>query len=159
MGRCEYVLAKDSRNNTFEVRQVNEPCGNGEPSCTKSLTVIFPNVTIQLLRGSVMVNDTEVVLPATYGGKFFQNSYHIYMLQDLTFKIELPTKCMHCANLVEYRSIFKNIYFRKEVGHIPLLYLKEVKTILPSIEVTLVEILLQTAASYLISKLLETIIS
>jgi hypothetical protein len=59
---------------------------------------------------------------------------------------------VHCANLVEYRSIFKNIYFRKEVGHIPLLYLKEVKTILPSIEVTLVEILLQTAASYLISK-------
>ena len=75
MGRCEYVLAKDSRNNTFEVRQVNEPCGNGEPSCTKSLTVIFPYVTIQLMRGSVMVNDTEVVLPATYGGKFFQNSY------------------------------------------------------------------------------------
>ena len=69
MGRCEYVLAKDSINNTFEVRQVNEPCGNGEPSCTKSLTVIFPNVTIQLLRGSVMVNDTDIVLPATYGGK------------------------------------------------------------------------------------------
>ena len=79
MGRCEYVLAKDSRNNTFEVRQVNEQCGNGEPSCTKSLTVIFPNVTIQLLRGSVMVNDTEIVLPATYGGKFFQNSYYIYI--------------------------------------------------------------------------------
>jgi hypothetical protein len=75
MGRCEYVLAKDSRNNTFEVRQVNEPCGNGEPSCTKSLTVIFPNVTIQLLRGSVMVNDTDIVLPATYGGKYF----HIYI--------------------------------------------------------------------------------
>jgi hypothetical protein len=69
MGTCEYVLAKDSRNNTFEVRQVNEPCGNGEPSCTKSLTVIFPNVTIQLLRGSVVVNDTDIVLPATYGGK------------------------------------------------------------------------------------------
>ncbi|CAB4021859.1 von Willebrand factor-like, partial [Paramuricea clavata] len=68
MGKCEYVLAKDSRNNTFEVRQVNEPCGNGEPSCTKSLTVIFPNVTIQLLRGSVMVNGTDIVLPATYGG-------------------------------------------------------------------------------------------
>jgi hypothetical protein len=86
MGRCEYVLAKDSINNTFEVRQVNEPCGNGEPSCTKSLTVIFPNVTIQLMRGSVMVNGTEIVLPATYGGKFFQNSHthththtHIYI--------------------------------------------------------------------------------
>ncbi len=70
MGRCEYVLAKDSVNNTFEMRQVNEPCGNGEPSCTKSLTVIFPNVTIQLLRGSVVVNDTEIDLPASYEGKF-----------------------------------------------------------------------------------------
>ena len=29
MGKCEYVLVKDSVNNTFEVRQANEPCGNG----------------------------------------------------------------------------------------------------------------------------------
>ena len=69
MGRCEYVLAKDSVNNTFEIRQTNEPCGNGDPSCTKSLTVIFPSVTIQLLRGSVVVNGTNVVLPARYQGK------------------------------------------------------------------------------------------
>ncbi len=73
MGRCEYVLAKD--NDTFEIRQVNEPCGNGEPSCTKSLTVIFPNVTIQLLRGSVVVNDTEIDLPASYEGRFLQTFY------------------------------------------------------------------------------------
>ena len=71
MGRCEYVLAKDSVNNTFEIRQVNEPCGNGNVSCTKSLTVIFPNVTIQLLRGSVKVNDAEVDLPRYYEGKLF----------------------------------------------------------------------------------------
>ena len=69
MGRCEYVLAKDSVNNTFEVRQTNEPCGNGDPSCTKSLTVIFPSVTIQLFRGSVVVNGTNVILPARYQGK------------------------------------------------------------------------------------------
>ena len=71
MGRCEYILAKDSVNNTFEIRQVNEPCGNGNVSCTKSLTVIFPNVTIQLLRGSVVVNDSEVDLPVSYEGKLF----------------------------------------------------------------------------------------
>jgi hypothetical protein len=71
MGRCEYVLAKDSVNNTFEIRQVNEPCGNGNVSCTKSLTVIFPNVTIQLLRGTVVVNYSEVDLPRYYEGKLF----------------------------------------------------------------------------------------
>ena len=68
MGRCEYVLARD--NNTFEIRQVNEPCGNGRPSCTKSLTITFPNVTIQLLRGSVVVNDTTIdTFPKSYEGK------------------------------------------------------------------------------------------
>ena len=70
MGTCEYILAKDdSENNTFEIRQVNEPCGNGQPSCTKSLTVIFPNVTIQLLRGSVAVDNNEISLPVSYDGK------------------------------------------------------------------------------------------
>ena len=69
MGTCEYVLAKDSVNNTFEVRQVNEPCGAGEQSCTKSLTLIFPTVTIQLLRGSVVVNDIAISLPESYDGK------------------------------------------------------------------------------------------
>ena len=69
MGTCEYVLAKDSVNNTFEVRQVNEPCGTGEQSCTKSLTVIFPTVTIQLLRGRVVVNAITISLPHSYDGK------------------------------------------------------------------------------------------
>ena len=67
MGRCEYVLAKV--NNTFEIRQVNEPCGNGRPSCTKSLTVVLPTVTIQLLRGSVVVNDTVIDSETSYEGK------------------------------------------------------------------------------------------
>ena len=80
MGRCEYVLAKD--NDTFEIRQVNEPCGNGEPSCTKSLTVIFPNVTIQLLRGSVVVNDTEIDLPASYEGKYTNINYSYQRFQN-----------------------------------------------------------------------------
>ncbi len=80
MGRCEYVLAKD--NDTFEIRQVNEPCGNGEPSCTKSLTVIFPNVTIQLLRGSVVVNYTEIDLPASYEGKYTNINYSYQRFQN-----------------------------------------------------------------------------
>lgn len=69
MGKCEYVLAKDCVNNTFEVIQDNEACGSGQPSCTKSLTVIFPTVTIKLLRGSVVVGGNTVTLPASYGGK------------------------------------------------------------------------------------------
>ena len=69
MGTCEYVLAKDSVNNTFEVRQVNEPCGTGEQSCTKSLTLIFPTVTIQLPRGTVVVNAITISLPQSYDGK------------------------------------------------------------------------------------------
>ena len=68
MGRCEYVLSKDIVNNTFEIRQVNEPCGNGEPSCTKSLTVIFPNITIELRRGSVVINGSEIDLFSPYKG-------------------------------------------------------------------------------------------
>ena len=71
MGRCEYVLAKDYVTNMFEIRQVNEPCGNGRPSCTKSLTLMFSNVTIDLLRGNVVLNDTIVhhdQLPKSYEG-------------------------------------------------------------------------------------------
>ena len=69
MGKCEYVLAKDRVNNTFEIRQENEPCGNGLPTCTKSLTAIFPNVTIKLRRGMAWVNGEEVTLPVSYQGK------------------------------------------------------------------------------------------
>ena len=69
MGRCEYVLAKDIVNNTFEIRQANEPCGNGVPTCTRSLTVIFPDITIELRRGITLVNGAEVVTRSSYGGK------------------------------------------------------------------------------------------
>lgn len=68
MGKCEYVLAKDNVNNTFEVRQTNERCGNGEASCTKSLEITFPGVIITLQRGMTLVNG-EVSLPGEYPGK------------------------------------------------------------------------------------------
>ena len=69
MGKCKYILAKDFVNNTFEIMQENEPCGNGPPTCTKSLTVIFTNSTfIQLRRGMTIVNGAEVTLPVNYPG-------------------------------------------------------------------------------------------
>jgi hypothetical protein len=83
MGRCEYVLAKDSVNNTFEIRQVNEPCGNGEPSCTKSLTVIFPDVTIELLRGSVVINGSEIDLSSTYEGICSFQAINLFIISSL----------------------------------------------------------------------------
>ena len=78
MGKCEYVLVKDSVNNTFEVRQANEPCGNGVPTCTKSVTVILPGLTIELRRGTQLVNGTEVTLPARYDGKNFSKFCSIF---------------------------------------------------------------------------------
>ena len=69
MGKCEYVLAKDSVNNTFEIRQANEPCGNGVPTCTRSLTVIFPGLTIELRRGMTLVNGAEVTSNVYLEGK------------------------------------------------------------------------------------------
>ena len=69
MGKCEYVLAKDSVNDTFEIRQANEPCGNGVPTCTRSVTVIFGNLNIELRRGMTLVNGEEVTLPVYYDGK------------------------------------------------------------------------------------------
>ena len=69
MGKCEYVLAKDSMNNSFEIRQVNEACNGGQVSCTKSLSVIFPELVIYLGRGSVMVNGSTVNFPYNYGGR------------------------------------------------------------------------------------------
>ena len=96
MGTCEYVLAKGSVNNTFEVRQVNEPCENGPQSCTKSLTVIFPRVTIQLTRGSVVVGGTDVDLPALFDGESKKIKYFLksYILDgECIFKSMIPTKC------------------------------------------------------------------
>ncbi|XP_028410566.1 IgGFc-binding protein-like [Dendronephthya gigantea] len=67
MGKCEYVLAKDRVNNTFEIRQENEPCGNGLVTCTKSITVIFPGLTIKLQRGMTNVNGGEISSSTNYG--------------------------------------------------------------------------------------------
>ncbi len=70
MGMCEYVLAKDSRNNIFEIRQVNEPCGSGLVACTKSLSLVIPGFIVSLERNRVRVNGSTVVdFPANYSGK------------------------------------------------------------------------------------------
>ena len=74
MGKCEYVLAKDIVNGTFEIRQANEPCGNGQVTCTRSVTVIFGALNIELRRGMTLVNGAEINLPqnaaeVTYEGK------------------------------------------------------------------------------------------
>ena len=74
MGKCEYVLAKDSVNGTFEIRQANEPCGNGVPTCTRSVTAIFGALNIELRRGMTLVNGAEINLPqnaaeVTYEGE------------------------------------------------------------------------------------------
>ena len=61
MGKCEYLLAKDKINNIFEVIEVNEPCGNGQVSCVKSVRLFIPNLaTIIVERGKVSVNGTDV---------------------------------------------------------------------------------------------------
>ena len=70
MGKCEYVLAKDSMYNWFEIRETNEACNGGQVACTKSLTILFRGLTIKLGRGTVSVNNTAVTLPNTSGGMF-----------------------------------------------------------------------------------------
>ena len=78
MGKCKYILAKDFVNNTFEIRQENEPCGNGLPTCTKSLTVLFTSSTvIQLRRGMTLVNGAEVTLPVSYPGIYKKLLLHL----------------------------------------------------------------------------------
>lgn len=68
MGMCEYILAKDS-NDVFEIRQVNEPCGNGLVTCTQSLSLIIPGFIVNLERNRVKVNGSTITLPANYTGK------------------------------------------------------------------------------------------
>ena len=68
MGMCEYVLARDSRNSIFEIRQVNEPCGNGLVACTKSLSLVIPGFIVSLERNRVKVNGSTVSLPVNYTG-------------------------------------------------------------------------------------------
>ena len=68
MGMCEYVLARDT-NGVFEIRQVNEPCGNGLVACTQSLSLIIPGYIVILERNRVKVNGSTISLPANYTGK------------------------------------------------------------------------------------------
>ena len=75
MGMCEYVLAKDS-NNVFEIRQVNEPCGNGLVACTQSLSLVIPGFIVNLERNEVKVNGSTITLPANYTGK---SNYVVYV--------------------------------------------------------------------------------
>ena len=72
---CEYVLAKDS-NNVFEIRQVNEPCGNGLVACTQSLSLVIPGFIVNLERNGVKVNGSTITLPANYTGK---SNYVVYV--------------------------------------------------------------------------------
>ena len=72
MGKCEYVLAKDSMYNWFEIRETNEACNGGQVSCTKSIYVIFREMVVNLKRGSVFVNGTAVnTFPVSYAGKLY----------------------------------------------------------------------------------------
>ena len=73
MGKCEYVLAKDS-DETFKVLQNNEPCGRRKATCTKAITVKTQGITIYQVRGeSVLVNGKNVKLP--YKEKGMKNEH------------------------------------------------------------------------------------
>ena len=63
MGKCEYILAKDSKER-FVVLQDNEPCGRGKATCTNAVTVkIKGSIIYQSRGGNVLVNDTNITLP------------------------------------------------------------------------------------------------
>ena len=63
MGKCEYILAKDSKE-SFVVLQDNEPCGRGKATCTNAVTVKIKGLIIYQSRGeNVLVNDTNITLP------------------------------------------------------------------------------------------------
>ncbi|CAB4005214.1 Hypothetical predicted protein [Paramuricea clavata] len=68
MGKCEYVLAKDS-NETFMILQDSEPCGRGKATCTNAVTVNIQGTIIYLRRGeNVLVNGANVTLPYSNQG-------------------------------------------------------------------------------------------
>lgn len=69
MGKCEYVLAKDSQKK-FVIIQDNEPCGRKKASCTNAITLKIKGFEIRLVRGgNVTVNGTSVTLPYNNKGK------------------------------------------------------------------------------------------
>jgi hypothetical protein len=100
MGVCEYVLAKDSRDNIFEIRQVNEPCGSGLVACTKSISLVIPGFIVNLERNRVMVNGSTVSLPANYSGK---NNYGIVSSELLvkTRVQKVKPKWSYCTSVFQ----------------------------------------------------------
>ena len=70
MGKCEYVFVKVKAKRWFEVRQVNDACGNSA-SCTKAIKILFPRLHVHLQRGSVTVNGSVVTLPFNSEGKLY----------------------------------------------------------------------------------------
>lgn len=60
-GKCQYVLAK--HNGTFEVLQRNVPCGSGNASCTKAITVIVKSLKIYVISGGAVTVDGVWVIP------------------------------------------------------------------------------------------------
>ena len=72
MGQCEYIFAKDTERRWFEIKQVNDRCGNGGVTCTKAIGIWFPSLYINLERGTVEVNGS-MVMDFTSNGKFINN--------------------------------------------------------------------------------------
>ena len=71
MGKCQYVLAKDSKE-TFTILQDNEPCGRRKATCTYAVTAKIQGKTIYLNRGgSLLVNGENVTLPYEDQGIYF----------------------------------------------------------------------------------------
>ena len=93
MGKCEYVLSKDSMHNWFEIREVNEACNGGKVTCTKSISVIFPVMAIYLKRGSVMVNGSTVTLPYSRGGKITVYVFYLRICLNLNVNDCLNFNC------------------------------------------------------------------
>ena len=69
MGRCQYVLAKDSENK-FEVLQKNEICNGVATTCTNAITVTVKGLKIHVAKGGQLtVFGISVRLPYNNRGK------------------------------------------------------------------------------------------
>ena len=78
MGKCEYVLAKDSEEK-FMVLQNNEACGNRNAACTSAVTVKIQGITIHQVRGeSVLVNGRNVKLPYEEKGTHWDRMLKVF---------------------------------------------------------------------------------
>ena len=69
MGRCEYILARDT-GNRFVVLAKNKPCGDLQRTCVYTVAVIVKGLEIKLLRGGlVQVSGKYIHLPYINQGK------------------------------------------------------------------------------------------